>query len=73
MIDSTVRHKEPAILAPESSAGQICDAYVTLRIDDGNVAVMMNGVAVVALGREGNPLNELGRRAIAAALRERPT
>jgi len=31
------------------------------------------GVAVVALGREGNPLTELGRRAIAAALAERPT
>jgi aminoglycoside phosphotransferase (APT) family kinase protein len=31
------------------------------------------GVAVVALGREGNPLTELGRIAIAAALAETPT
>jgi aminoglycoside phosphotransferase (APT) family kinase protein len=31
------------------------------------------GVAVVALGREGNPLTELGRIAIAAALEEGPT
>ena len=31
------------------------------------------GVAVVALGREGNPLTELGRRGIAAALAARPT
>jgi len=31
------------------------------------------GVAVVALGLEGNPLTELGRIAIAAALAERPT
>ena len=31
------------------------------------------GVAVIALGREGNPLTALGQKAVAAALEERPT
>ena len=63
-------HRETLFSAAGRSRSKPSDEQMWRRARGWALAI---GVAVVALGREGNPLTELGRRAIAAVLDERPT
>lgn len=63
-------HRETMFTAAGRSRSNPADEQMWRRARGWALAI---GVAVVALGREGNPLSVLGHRAIAAALSERPT
>jgi aminoglycoside phosphotransferase (APT) family kinase protein len=63
-------HRETLFTAAGRSRLNASDEQMWRRAHGWALAI---GVAVVAFGLEGNPLTELGRKAIAAALAERPT
>ena len=58
-------HREALFTAAGRNRSDPADEQMWRRARGWALAI---GVAVIALGREGNPLTELGRKAVAAAL-----